>query len=239
MVDVAPGTSPHTVVLVHGALDRGASFRRVRRRLRDHTVVIYDRRGYGHNIDVPVRAGIATQVADLAAIVGAGPAVVVGHSIGGLVALTFAARHPELVRAVGAFEPPLPWLDWWPRRSPPAASTDPAAEAERFFRSMVGDGAWERLPEATRQLRRREGPALIADLANGHGEPPFDPAALAVPVSVGRGDQTLDRHRRGTDELAHLFGLAGPVVIHGAGHGAHLSHPDSFAQFVESTLSTR
>ncbi len=50
-----------------------------------------------------------------------------------------------------------------PRRRRPSRPVDPTtthAAAERFFRRMVGDSAWERLPEHTKAARRADGPAL-------------------------------------------------------------------------------
>ena len=74
----------------------------------------YDRRGYGRSTPHDGPFGIDEQVADLVALLDGRPAVVFGHSYGGNVALALADRHPELVRAVGVYETPLPWLDWWP-----------------------------------------------------------------------------------------------------------------------------
>ena len=60
------------------------------------------------------------------------------------------------------------------------------AEAERFFRRMVGDAAWERLSEAAKEDRRADGPALEAELAAIRiTDQPFDVTALAVPATFG------------------------------------------------------
>ncbi len=101
--------------MVHGSLDRGESFRRVMRRLPDLTVVAYDRRGYQGSLAAGV-VGLDGHVADLLAILsevrsrGAGPVVAVGHSVGGDVVLGAALAEPRACDAVGAFEPPMPWL---------------------------------------------------------------------------------------------------------------------------------
>jgi thioesterase domain-containing protein len=76
-----------SVVLVHGSLDRGASFARVVRRLEGLHVVTYDRRGYHHSRDMALARSLGAHVADLVALVGAGPVVVVGHSYGAVIAL--------------------------------------------------------------------------------------------------------------------------------------------------------
>ncbi len=226
-----------TVVLVHGSLDRAASFARVVRRLPELHVVTYDRRGYaGSREGRPLATSLEAHVDDLLAVVGDGPAVVVGHSYGGDVALGAAIRDPERVRAVGAYEPPLAWLEWWPRRAR-NANEDPATFAEGFFRRMVGDAAWDRLPEATRAARRADGPALMAELTALRGDgPPFDVADLRVPAVFGRGEHSVWHHRQAVDELVTAVPTAMAVDVAGAAHGAHLTHPDSFASLVRAVV---
>lgn len=232
----APGP---VVVLVHGSLDRGASFARVVRRLGDHPVVTYDRRGYGRSRhDGAPPATFDGHVDDLLAVVAGRPAVVVGHSFGGDVALAAAVAAPTTVRSVGAYEPPLPWLAWWPRRGGTPLDEDPADVAARFFRRMVGDAAWDRLPEATRAARRAEGPALLAELAAiGGPGPPFALERLAVPAAFGRGATSWEHHRRAVAELAAAVPGALLVDIDGAAHGAHLTHPGAFADLVRSVVA--
>lgn len=223
------------VVLVHGSLDRGTSFARVVRRLPDLHVVTYDRRGYHRSrAATPLATSLEDHVADLVTIVGGRPAVLVGHSYGGDVVLGAAAAAPEAVRAVGVYEPPLPWTDWWPRRTRGnIAAEDPATFAEGFFRRVVNDDAWDRLPERARAERRADGPALVAELASIRREQsPIDFTRIVVPVVLGRGSRSLPHHRQAIDALAELLPSAEIIEIPGATHGAHLSHPDAFAAFV-------
>jgi pimeloyl-ACP methyl ester carboxylesterase len=235
----APGGA--TVVFVHGSLDRGDSFRRVMRRLPEHRTLTYDRRGYqdsrrggivdlgGHIDDLLLITEEASEDAD-------GPVVALGHSLGGDVVIGAALAVPGAFDAIGAFEPPMPWLGF--RRDPdgtarpwPPVSDDPAEEAERFFSRMVSPGAWSRLSEEGRESRRADGPALIADLRSFRREaPPFDVTALGVPAVFGMGGAaTQPHHRRSVQWLG--ANVPGAVVyeIEGAQHGAHLSHPDHFA----------
>ncbi len=239
------------VVLVHGSLDRGESFRRVMRRLPELTVVAYDRRGYQGSRAAGV-VGLDRHIADLLAILSevrtrfGGPVVAVGHSVGGDVVLGAAVAEPRACDAVGAFEPPMPWLgfrrpqaDGGPRRGGPASySVDPGDEAERFFRRMVSPSAWERLTDAGRNGRRADGPALQADFRSLRGAPPFDISDLTVPALFGRGGPTSAAHHRDTVTWlgAHVPGAA-IYEIAGAQHGAHLSHPDNFAGFVRAVLA--
>jgi pimeloyl-ACP methyl ester carboxylesterase len=227
-----------TVVLVHGSLDRGASFARTVRRLGDLHVVTYDRRGYHHSRAMPLARTLDEHIADLVALVGDGPAVVVGHSYGGDVALGAAIEAPDVIGAVGAYEPPLPWCEWWPRRSASSiADEDPATFAEGFFRRVVGDAGWDRLSDQSRTDRQADGPALVAELSDirRHG-PPFDLNALRVPLVLGRGENSVWHHRKAIDELAGLVPDSEVIEIPGSAHGAPLSHPDAFAGFVRRVV---
>ncbi len=242
------------VVIVHGSLDRSASFARVLRRLADLHTVVYDRRGYHRSRNaLPINTTVDGHADDLLAVIDGHPSVVVGHSYGGDVALAAALRDggsPSIL-CVAAYEPPLPWLGKWSRRPPKGPSdrtettiTEPrsteagAAAAERFFRRTMGDAAWDRLPEEGRAARRADGPALTAELdAIRLTEAPFDVAALTIPAVFARGGSSLPHQR---DEVAWLVEhVAGSelVEIPGARHGAHLTHPDAFAQLVRVALS--
>lgn len=173
------------IVLAHGSLDRGASFTRVLRRLTDLEVVTYDRRGYHHSRDMfPLATSLGDHVDDLLAVVGDGPAVVIGHSYGGDVALGAAIEDPTTVWSVGAYEPPIPWAPWWPSRRRTNFVEDPDAFAESFFRRVAGDKAWDRLSDQARRDRRADGPALVAELIAIRGD--VAPLDLARSIGTGR-----------------------------------------------------
>jgi pimeloyl-ACP methyl ester carboxylesterase len=236
----APPATPHgggaaRVVIVHGAMDRSASFGRVARQLGHLELVRYDRRGYGRSVGLGP-APLARHIDDLEAVLDDRPAVVFGHSIGGVIALAVAQRRPDLVGAVLAYESPTPWAPWWPpRRS--TADRDPADEAEDFMRRTIGDRIWERLPARTRADRRAEGPALLADLAALHDPAPYDPVAITVPVLAAAGAETTWWHRRATAELAEALPLGRHVVVAGAGHAVHLSHPTATAHLIDRAVA--
>jgi pimeloyl-ACP methyl ester carboxylesterase len=236
------GAAGPLVVLVHGSLDRSAAFARVvaAEPLAGLHTVRYDRRGYGRSVDVGPPAGLDDHVDDLLGVIAGRPAVVVGHSFGGLIALVASVRAPDVVRAVGAFEPPQPWAPWWPGTSPgsAAAAAAPADAAEAFMRRMVGDGRWEALPERTREARRREGAALAAELRSVReaATPPLDPADVRVPLVVGRASRSSEHLRRSAAELAAAVPGAVLVEVAGADHGAHLTHPEAFAAWARRAV---
>ena len=231
------------VVLVHGAMDRSAAFGRVVQRLSDLNVTVYDRRGYGRSAQaMPVATSLADHADDLEAILGGRPAVLVGHSYGGAVSLLVAARSPALVQAVGVFEAPAPWTDWWPQdadASPALAALaggDPAAAAEAFIRRQLGDAAWEELPPQTQESRRAEGQIMLHDVASLRGEAPFDFADVAAPVVVGSGSASPDYHREGARRMADLLG-AELIEVPDGGHASHSSHPAEFAAFARAAVA--
>jgi pimeloyl-ACP methyl ester carboxylesterase len=231
-------------IFVHGSMDRGNSFRRVIARLPDFSVIIYDRRGYGGSSEVIPSVDFSTQADDLLGILASRRAVGVGHSLGGDVVLAAAERRPDLIDTTLVYEPPQMWLPWWStysigQNAIEAAGENGAAAAEIFLRGMIGDAAWERLPTATRQQRQAEGAALIAEMRGLRRDAPFDPSAISIPVLVGYGTKTREHHRRGTRLLAEALPNGQLVAIPDAGHGAHLSHPDNFAQLVRQALARR
>ena len=241
------GSPPPALVLVHGSMDRSAGFARSAGRLQGRHVVRYDRRGYGRSRTAGLPVGVEGHAEDLLALVAAragGRAAVVGHSYGGVVALAAAARRPDVVVAVGAFEAPLPWLPWWPSGTAGGTALARSEEGDRdagdaadaFLCRMLGEERWLGLPVATRRERRLEGPALVAELASLRtGAAPFDVDALPVPVLAGHGTRSSPHHRRAAELLAERAGSI-PFVIDGAQHGAHLSHPEAFAAFAEAVL---
>lgn len=233
----APPGAPR-VVLIHGSLDRSTAFLRTMRLLDGLAVVRYDRRGYGKSREAGVCETFSEQVDDLAGVVGARPSVLFGHSLGGVVALAFASRHPELVAAVVAYEAPMAWEPWWPPGTAGsvamAGQGSEGAAAEQFMRRMIGDERWEALPERTREQRRAEGPALVAELRSIRppAPPPYDPADLTMPVIAAHGTESQPHHQEATRVLAAVAPRGELVIVAGANHGVHLSHPAAVADLV-------
>jgi pimeloyl-ACP methyl ester carboxylesterase len=242
-VDEAGPSDAPVVVLVHGSLDRGTAFVKVSRRLdREMRVVRYDRRGYGRSRSLPGPYGAAAHVVDLLAVLDERPAIVVGHSYGGDLALAAAVARPDLVRAAAVYEPPMPWTPWWPTTTAGntavrAGAEGPEAAAEGFMRRMIGDDRWEALPNRTRADRRAEGVALLGEMADVTTRAPFDPADVKVPVVVGRGTRGAAHHAESTRRLAALLPDAECFEIDGAAHAAHMTHPEQFAELVRRTAA--
>lgn len=231
--DVSGPAGAPRVVLIHGSLDRSAGMARLARELSVHWRVLrYDRRGYGRSRPHDGPFDVASQVDDLLTLLDGEPAVLVGHSFGGHVALATAARVPELVAGVSVYETPLSWMDWWPAGTAGgmAAMSSDADAAENFMRRLIGNDGWEALPERTRQERRAEGGALRAELLSIRGDAPWDVDSVTCRVVCGHGSEGSPHHARGMSWLAARLHRGSAAVIDGAGHGAPNSHPGPFAR---------
>ncbi len=231
------------LVIVHGAMDRAAGFRRTARHLPYRDIVAYDRRGYAGSRDVPPVREFATQVDDLVAVLteliaaNGERRLVVGHSAGGLIALHALARPGIEELAVGAvvWEAPLAWNDWYTSRGSGLLDLAPDVAAEAFMRGVLGDRLWERLPATMQAERRAEGRALQADMFNARSpEAAVDLSLITLPVVIGYGTESSEHHRRSATEAAAGIESCRLVPIEGADHGVHLSGPTAFAALIES-----
>jgi pimeloyl-ACP methyl ester carboxylesterase len=106
------GSGP-TLLMIHGGIGDAGFYSSVAPLLADdYQVVLYDRRGNSRSPfdGSPTDLVVAEQSDDarrLVEAVGTEPAHVFGNSAGGVIALDFAARHPELASVVIAHEPPV------------------------------------------------------------------------------------------------------------------------------------
>lgn len=226
-----------TVIFVHGTLDSSLAFARLERYLDGWRTVRYDRRGWGNSRRYGLaKSGLDTHAEDLLNILGEHPKpVVVGHSYGGLVTLRAAAARPDNVRAVAVFEPPIPWMPWWPPEAPwervarEAREIGPG-EAARQIRDAVTGG---RFGSGAAPTDDTDGTAALAEMLDPDMRTPsFDPMTLTVPVVTAAGAHSLDHHRMTADHLAHLVPLGQYIEIEEADHLAHVTHPREFAHVV-------
>ncbi len=258
----SPSLTVPLVVFVHGAADRGAAFVKVARDLPHTDVIRYDRRGYGRSLGLGVdlaRTGaevLADSVRDLLGVLDgaqqqriesnrSGPVVLVGHSVGGLVALATAIAAPEQVNAVVAWEPPTPWQSWWSRgRGSESSQVDDNRERrgaevmEAFLRQRLGDEHWDQLGEGRRRTRQAEGMALVDDIAAAKAAGDLSLGVLRLPVTLGVGTLTDQRHQRAVEELAEVIPAARVATVDGAAHDAHMTHPAAFAAVVSECVGS-
>jgi pimeloyl-ACP methyl ester carboxylesterase len=234
---------PQRVVLVHGAPDRARSFNAAVRALPDYAVTTYDRRGYGQRAGhpPPPTGDIFEHAEDLIALLDHTPTAVVGHSFGGIVAMAASIKAPELISALGLWEPPLIWTFWWPddhmqrAAATLAAARDVFTIGELYTRAGMGEASWQALPPAQRSGYRAEGASLQADMRSILREP-FALDAVPAPILVGCGSGD----RGGYDHVARQLALYLSVdlfEVPGAPHLVHRAQPETFAHFVRRTVA--
>lgn len=207
--------------------------------------ILYDRRGY-HRSGPPrsPRTDLDEEIDDAAALLGqvAGtPAVVIGRSTGGLIALALGMRRPALVRALVLLEPAVFTLDRQAQRWADGLRTallaagnggDPATASRSVLDMALGPGTWEGLDATSREIFAEAGSALLAEV-RGRGldlsADPFAPtpeelARVDLPVLVVSAASSYEAARAVDDRLVGLLPRARHAVVPG-GHVIHPAHP--------------
>ncbi|MDB5825424.1 MAG: alpha/beta hydrolase [Herminiimonas sp.] len=223
-------------------------------------VVSIDRPGSGYSIRSPeTPADVSTQAAAIAVLIeklALGPTLVVGHSLGGAVALALAIEHRSCVAAVALVAPfthlldakvPAPFrvltivspllrkLFAWTLAVPASIAGRRAVLAELFGPEPVPHdfptraGGLLSLRPSHFIAASRDLQALTAcmpAIEARYGE-------LTVPVSVlfGKGDRILDWKPNGEDFIARVRGATLQLVE--GGHMLPVTKPDLTARFIE------
>ncbi len=257
---VERGEGP-TLLLVHGLAGqlRHFTYAIVDLLASRYRVVAVDRPGSGYSVRAPgASATLGAQADMLAALIDGlnlGRPAVVGHSLGGAVALALAQRHPERVAALALIAPfthpvnevhPVfaalkirrPWLRTWAAWT--LAVPLGLARREAALRLIFGP---EAVPGdfATRgggmlTLRPSHFISACADLAAAPEDLPgmiqsYGAMRLPVKILYGRGDRILDPRTQG-EALAGKLPGAELVLVDG-GHMLPITMPERCAQFID------
>jgi pimeloyl-ACP methyl ester carboxylesterase len=259
LVESADGTSisseslgdGRALVVLSGALFAAKLWTNVAQLLAaERTVYVVDRRGRGKSGDQPTYAP-EREVEDVLAVLRAipGPIDLLGHSSGAILSLQVAARQPDKLEHVVAYEPPV-FFDESDRIAPDLPerldALLAAGERELAVETFLREG-----PRATET-------ELQASRGGSHWKPMVDSLAHTVPydsriqrsfsgdaTEVARvlvptlmlvGGASPARMTTGTETIAARLPDARVVVLEGQQHMAMLSAPAPFAAAVSSFL---
>jgi len=204
------------IVFTHGfARDGHAWDRQVEALAGDHFVVTWDMRGHGRS---PAPAGDYTRelaladlrrVAEVATADGRGPAVLVGHSLGGYLSLAYTLSWPETVAG-------LVLLSTGPGFRNPDSMV-------AYNRSIEKAGtAGNIAPNAAEVAVHRD--SMVIDRL----------AEITCPAVMVSGADDLPIYQTGAKYLSERLPSARLVVIEGAGHEPHLDRPDEVTAALRS-----
>jgi esterase len=202
-------------------------------------VIAYDRRGCTRS-ERPQpyeRTTLGEQADDAAALLehlGAEPAVVIGRSYGGAVAVELALRDPGAVRALALLEGDalgltpagLAWTTELRDGLREVAARDGAEAApEALFDRVMGTGVWESLPKDARELLSQNGEALLAELEYVDQPNPAAEAFAGIeqPVLLVAASDSPPEQRAMTEAMAAALPNARTETV----EGGHLVNPAS------------
>jgi len=245
------------LLLLHGTLSNARQLDQLAAALArpgDIAVHALDRRGSGTGRLVPGEpvAGLdlAVHLADIVAYLdarGIARAAVVGVSFGGVLGVELAARYPDRVAAVVAYEPPYgPLADERTRAAfgmlagataDAHAAGGPTAAAETFLRGVAGDAAWDRLPPRSRAFLAHEGDGAAAD-ASLAGIRPDDLPGIVAPVTILTGGASEPFYGPIADALAARIRASRRDALDGLGHTAPITHPAAVAAAIRAALAS-
>ncbi len=180
-----------------------------------------------------------------------GPAHVVGHSYGGLLAVQLARAAPELVRSLSLFDPvafgaldPAADADVWRELSAVDFSWGPdAAGRERWLTTFVdfwgGSGAWSALREEARGEFRRVGWVVKEGVRSLFEDrtPASAYAGFRFPVHLLTGELSPRPAHRILDRLREAIPGARITSVPKAGHLAPVTHAEAVNRVLLGVLA--
>ncbi len=245
--DFGGGGTP--LLALHGTFGRGAIFAGLARELSGVARIIApDQRGHGFS-GHPDSYACADFVDDTAAVLTGldlAPAVILGHSRGGITAYQLAARHPELVaglviedvgpvmRRPEVEHPVLP-VHGWPQTAPTDAELAEALlargvpDASYFLQSAVT------MPDGQRGFLFDWNDMMAVQLS-GVGDWWDDWLGSDCPALVLRGEHSALLPARLAEEMVARRPGARSAEITGAGHWIHDDAPAAMAAAIATFL---
>jgi pimeloyl-ACP methyl ester carboxylesterase len=197
--------------------------------------ILYDRRGsFRSERPEPYATNVHEQADDAAALIDAlvaAPAIVIGRSYGGAIAVDLALRYPERVRALVLLEGDVPSVsetaakEWAELEERLLAERDPRRAAELLMREVLGDAGWAGVPEEVKEILSGNGPALVAEIRGGYPDVTVEQlGTIERPTLFGGAKDSVFDYRETADVLAAAVPSARIEWVEG-GHVIDPAHP--------------
>jgi len=227
-----------------GALDPGCEIVRVT--LPGHGPA----EGASAHVRLPFEAAAAAVAEAVAGAAGPDPAVWMGYSLGGRLALRIALDRPDLVGALVLLGATAGIEDAAARAArveidERLASGLERNGVERFVDGWLAQNLFARLPRSAAAVEERRAGTVgglasaLRLLGTGAQEPVWDRLAeIDVPVLLLAGEHDSKFSALAFRLAAGIGPSAGLSFVPGAGHAAHLERPASVATIVNRFLST-
>jgi pimeloyl-ACP methyl ester carboxylesterase len=224
----------------------------------DYRTIAYDRRGYQRSKGKPAPAATygADQGDDMVALIralDAGPATILGWSSGAIYALHATLKHPDCVKRLILFEPPLYAIRYMDMPTAVAfvklflqkALGKRQAAAATFTRSVLGyrDGrnSYDSLSPEFRAKMAADADTLLAEINGGTGtelKPDVLASEIRVPVWLLIGEQTGVVFQRTVANLSRILQGAPIVQVPNGNHLAMIDQPDEFVKTVKKIMTS-
>jgi len=239
------GERRNTLLTLHGHMNDARTYSKLASKLQDWRIISLDQRGHGWSEHSPDKDySRESYVKDIFHLIrqelGGQPVVILGHSLGGINAYQFAARYPELIRAVIVEDigveitADMSFAENLPKRSNSLHELRESLKraglkaidyfSESVFEDEQGWGFRSDL----------QGMKISAQHVNGDWWEEWMSSTCPILLIHGQKSFALDLSQ--AERMAAERPNTKLVVFEECGHGVHSDDPDGFYQVVKNFL---